>query len=578
MDNTENTTAEPKPKRRYQRSSAERAKIAARRQAKQAKKDAEKARVQYNKVQRKVKKAKEAATTAKEIAKKLDGKHSDVDGTIVTGEQIAVASPAIKRIAREDEERVIFRPNEGPQTEFLAAPEKEVLYGGAAGGGKSYAMLIDLLRYAHNGDHRALLLRRTMPELMELIDKSRQLYPKAFPKAKFREVEKRWIFPSGATALFSFVDIDQDVTRYQGQAFSWIGIDEITHYPTPYVWNYLRSRLRTTSQDIVPYMRCTANPGGVGGIWVRKMFVDPAPAGKPFWATDLETGRILRYPDIEAVDPKFRGKPLFRRRFIPAKLTDNKYLMESPDYMAMLSSLPETERRRLLEGDWNVSDDCAFPEFRTSLHVVEDFEIPPDWHRFRACDYGYVAPTAVLWFAVSPKGTIYVYRELYAKGLNAETLADKILEIEVNDPMGMSGVLDNECWARRGQVGPTIAQVMIRAGVKWRPADKGPGSRINGKMEVHRKLAVNPYTQQPDLQIFNSCRNLIRVMPMLPLNRPDKSGDPEDVDTDFAEDHLYDALRYGIASRMVKMNKHPVATHFDTFLHVPQVHDPIFGY
>ena len=129
-------------------------------------------------------------------------------------------------------------PNEGPQTDFLAAAEKDVLYGGAAGGGKSFAMLIDPLRYCHIKEHRALILRRSMPELRELIDKSRELYPKAFKGAKFREVEKLWNFPSGAKIEFGFLEKDADVYRYQGQAYSWIGFDEITHLPTEFGWNY----------------------------------------------------------------------------------------------------------------------------------------------------------------------------------------------------------------------------------------------------------------------------------------------------------------------------------------------------
>ena len=116
--------------------------------------------------------------------------------------------------------KVIFHANEGPQTDFLAADEKDVLYGGAAGGGKSYAMLVDPLRYAHKKAHRALYLRRSMPELREMIDKSRELYPQAFPGAKFREVEKLWNFPSGAKIEFGFLERDADVYRYQGQAYS----------------------------------------------------------------------------------------------------------------------------------------------------------------------------------------------------------------------------------------------------------------------------------------------------------------------------------------------------------------------
>lgn len=129
--------------------------------------------------------------------------------------------------------------------------------------GKSFALLADPLRYCHNPNFRGLLLRRTLDELTELIDKSRHLYTKAFPGATFKESKSTWHFPSGATLWFTYLEKDRDVTRFQGQAFAWIGIDEITQYPTPYVWDYLRSRLRTTDQELMGSlsMRCTANPG-----------------------------------------------------------------------------------------------------------------------------------------------------------------------------------------------------------------------------------------------------------------------------------------------------------------------------
>ena len=125
-----------------------------------------------------------------------------------------------------------------------------------------------------------------MPELRELIDKSRELYPKAFKGAKFREVEKIWRFPSGASLEFGYLDRDADVYRYQGQSYTWIGIDELTQYPTEFPLQYLQSRLRTTNKNIQCYIRCTANPGGVGGSWVRKRYLDPAPPNTSFFGED----------------------------------------------------------------------------------------------------------------------------------------------------------------------------------------------------------------------------------------------------------------------------------------------------
>ena len=172
--------------------------------------------------------------------------------------------PKVYSQPEEKPKEIIFEPNQGPQTDFLSAGEREVLYGGSAGGGKSYAMLADPVRYFGNPNFRGLLVRRTTEELRELISVSKQLYPKAVPEIKFLERDKTWVAPSGATLWLSYLDRDDDVTRYQGQAFSWIGFDELTQWSTPYAWNYLRSRLRTSDTSLPIYMRATTNPGGPG--------------------------------------------------------------------------------------------------------------------------------------------------------------------------------------------------------------------------------------------------------------------------------------------------------------------------
>lgn len=495
--------------------------------------------------------------------KQVNGQKLASSGGTTTQEFIKSLPKDIRESIEENTE-VVFSPNKGPQVDFLAAPEKEVLYGGAAGGGKSFAMLVDLLRYASNGNHRALLLRRTLAELTELIDQSRKLYPKAFPGAVFRESKNTWSFPSGATALFSYVDKDNDVTRYQGQSFTWIGVDELGQYPTPYVWNYLRSRLRTTDPDIQTYMRASANPGGVGGWWLKKMFVDPAVPNDPFWATDIDSGNILRYGPNHPINA---DKPLYQRRFIPARLTDNPFLMESGEYEAMLLSLPEVERRRLLEGDWDVADGAAFSEFDRSKHVVDPFEVPYNWPRLRAADYGYSSPSCVLWGAVDWDGNIWIYRELYDKGYTGETLARIVNALEEHDPLMQISVLDGACWSKHG-TGPSIAETMIRNGTRWIPADK---NRIPGKIELHRRLAVDERTDEPKLKIFSTCTNLIRTLPTIPLSKTNS----EDVDTK-ADDHAYDALRYMCMTRPTGLPQNSIFNQIkkDSF----QPADSVFGY
>ena len=446
----------------------------------------------------------------------------------------------VERVDDEESLNVIFKPNKGPQSDFLAASEREVLYGGSAGGGKSYAMLADPLRYMGHPSFSGLLLRHTTEELRELVWKSQELYPKIWKGIKWSERKMQWVAPSGARLWMSYLDRDDDVLRYQGLAFSWIGFDELTQWATPFSWNYMRSRLRTASADLPIYMRATTNPGGPGHGWVKKMFIDPSPYGKAFDATDIETGEVLKYPAGHSK----AGQALFKRKFIPARLFDNPYLSREGDYEAMLLSLPEQQRRQLLEGDWDIKEGAAFTEFNRDIHVVEPFHIPSNWVKFRACDYGYGSYSGVLWFAVSPSEQLIVYRELYVSKVLATDLADRITELEAQDGNIKYGVLDSSLWHKRGDTGPSLAEQMIQRGCRWRPSDRSKGSRVSGKNEIHRRLQVDEYTEEPRIVFFNSCTNIVSQLPSIPLDKKN----PEDVDT-RAEDHLYDALRYGIMSR-----------------------------
>lgn len=499
-------------------------------------------------------KAKEARklVKAREQAKTLE--------KLVDPKADKIIEPSITEVAPEIlENEVIFKPNPGPQTEFLAATEKEVLYGGARGGGKSYAMLVDPLRYCDKQRHRFLLVRRTMPELRDLIYLSKHLYTKAFPGAKYREQEKEWIFPSGARGEFGYAENLDDAMRYQGQPYTWIGVDELAQFPSIDIWNLLRGSLRSTDEDVPTFMRATANPGGPGHLWVKKEFIDPAPPGQTFKI-------IVETPN---------GVKVISRRFIPAKLQDNPHLMKTDDYLIMLSSLPEAKRKQWLEGNWDAMEGAAFPEFQRQIHVVEPFKLPHTWSKFRSCDWGYSSPACVLWFAVDYDGILYVYREFYTKGLTADIFARRVRELEKSDlpkTVQMKGIMDCSVWSRRGEIGPSIPDIMLRNGCRWGRSDGSPRSRINGKSEVHRRLAVDQYTKKPRLLIFNTCTNLIATLPSLPIDK----NNPEDVDTD-AEDHAYDALRYGLMSRPLN----PQYIRYQMMQNIPNSYRPAdtkFGY
>tara|TARA_Y100001963_G_scaffold3853_1_gene5063 strand:- start:720 stop:2336 length:1617 start_codon:yes stop_codon:yes gene_type:complete len=519
------------------------AKLQARRELREKEKE-------LKKLEKKVSKARTNLADKKHVLKKVElavdpkEQQSTNKNTVLTESEFEKAPKKVRDFIEENKESIVFKPNDGPQTDFLAAGEQDVLYGGAAGGGKSFAMLVDPLRFMHRSEHRALLLRRSMPELRELIDKSRELYPKAFPGAKFREVEKVWKFPSGATLEFGYLDRDADVYRYQGQSYSWIGIDELTQYPTEFPLQYLQSRLRTTDLEIKPYIRCTANPGGVGGHWVRKRYLTPAPPNEAF-----------------------KGPDGLTRKFIPARLEDNPYLSKDGRYEQMLASLPPVQRKQLLEGNWDVAEGAAFVEFNPEIHVIPPFKIPIHWAKYKGVDYGYAAESCCVWSTIDPDDdTLIIYRELYKKGLTGSALAEMITAYEKDDHKSIQGVLDTAAWNKTGVGGPTVGETLVRAGHKLRPADK---NRIQGKIQIHEYLKQNKTTGRPRLQIFSNCINLIRELQSIPVD-PNK---PEDVDTK-ASDHAYDALRYLIMSRPSKPSAYSRMKEIKKF--TPS--DPTFGY
>ncbi len=498
------------------------------------------------KLDKKNQKVKKLTRSLARVKKELDNEEKVLTSNVLTESETKTLPDQIQKHLDETGSHVAFMPNEGPQTDFLAASEKDVLYGGAAGGGKSFAMLIDPLRYCHFAEHRALILRRSMPELREIIDKSRELYPKAFKGAKFKEVEKLWQFPSGAKIEFGFLERDADVYRYQGQAYSWIGFDEITHLPTEFGWNYLASRLRTTNPELPTYLRCTANPGGVGAHWVKKRYIEPSPENKTF-----------------------QGKDGLTRKFIPARLQDNPFLAEDGEYERMLESLPAIQRKQLLEGNWDISEGAAFAEFDKSVHVIPPFDVPSWWERLKGIDYGYASESCCLWAAIDPEDkTLIIYRELYKKGLTGDALADTLTEMEADEIKSILGVLDTAAWARTGYTGPTIGEMLALKGHKLKRADK---NRIAGKVQIHEYLRPDRETGRPRLQIFNTCTNLIKELQSLPLAK----SNPEDVDT-HSQDHAYDALRYMIMSRPRLDHPHDRMLRIKQDIYRPA--DSTFGY
>ena len=437
---------------------------------------------------------------------------------------------------------VIWEP-QPRQREFMSRPEYECLFGGAAGGGKSDALVIEALRQVDKPWYKGLILRKTYPQLAELIDKSLNYYPRAFPKARYNASSHTWRFPSGAKVIFGSMQHTKDRINYQGQAYDYIAFDELTHF-TYEEYTYLFSRNRPNGPGTRVYIRATANPGGVGHGWVKERFITAAPAMTP-----IEEQVTWVLPDGSE---KVRAQ---KRIFVPSLVWDNPALLQNdPEYVARLASMPEAERNALLYGDWNTFSGQVFTEWRNDpehysdrlrTHVINPFKVPKEWAVWCGLDWGYSRPFSVGWYAVDHDRRMYRIREYYGctgtpnVGLKLEPteVAKAIRQIEEDDPnlrgRQIHRVGDPAIWGSDGT--ESIGALMERQRVYF---EKGDHARIDGKMQIHHRLAFDE-DGVPMLYVFNTCKHFIRTVPNLVYDE----SNVEDIDTD-GEDHIYDELRY----------------------------------
>ena len=437
--------------------------------------------------------------------------------------------------------------------------EYEVLYGGAAGGGKSDAIVVEALRQVDNPNYRAIIFRKTFPQCRELIIKSLRIYKAAFPRAVYNGSEHSWTFPSGAKIYFGSMPNSTSYLNYQGLSFSFIAFDELTHF-TQEEYEYLISRNRADGEGLRVYIRATANPGGIGHGWVKQRFIDAAPPN------------TTHYVKSTVVDKDGVSHEVQRSRiFIPSSVFDNQALLKNdPNYLANLALLPEAKKNALLYGDWNSYEGQVFVEWRNDqngyttkryTHVIEPFEIPATWRRYRTFDYGYSRPFAVQWWAVDYDGRAYLYRQWYGctdtpnTGLKMEPteIAAEIRKYEQTFERShqIYGVADPAIWDEsRGKDG-TIISMFEREGVFF---DKGKHDRLSGKMQCHYRMRFDK-TGRPMMYVFKTCKDFIRTIPNLIYDVKKV----EDVDT-ACEDHDYDAMRYffmevPLASEMPEVRK-----------------------
>lgn len=448
--------------------------------------------------------------------------------------------------------KVIWKP-QPRQVALMRRWEEEALYGGAAGGGKSDCALAEALRQVEIPHYRGLILRKTFPQLSELIDRSGELYKSAYRGAKYNESKHVWTFPSGAKIFFGSMQHTRDRTNYQGKRYDFIDFDELTQF-TFDEYSYLFSRNRPNGPGTRCYMRAQANPGGVGHGWVKERFITPAPPMTTIW-DDV----IIRFPD---------GHEELRRKariFVPSTIFDNKILLQNdPEYLTRLASMPEAEKQALLYGNWDTFAGQVFTEWRDdpdhyhdrlNTHVIQPFLIPEGWRIVSAMDWGYTRPFSIGWYAYDREGTMYRIREFYGINkegtpnvgarMSADAVAKEMRRIEAEDSnlkgRKIARVADPAIWASQGT--ESIERIFRNERIYWQ---KAVNDRLNGKMQVHNRLAFDE-RGKPMLQVFNTCRHFIRTVPNLVYDQ----ADVEDVDTD-GEDHIYDELRYACM-------RHPIA-------------------
>ena len=436
------------------------------------------------------------------------------------------------------------------QIEFFKAQAKHVGYGGARGGGKSWAGRRKAVMLCMNYDAlRVLLLRRTMPELRN--NHITPLLSELYGYAKYKQDERAFIFPNGSRLMLGYCDNEGDLPQYQGQEYDVIIFEEATHFPEDWII-FINTSLRTTRKDFIPRTYYTTNPGGVGHEYIKRIFIDK------------------NYREGENPDDYV---------FIQASVYDNKVLMEAnPDYIDRLKALPEHKRRAHLDGCWDVYEGQVFEEFRNDsthyddrryTHVIPPFTPPKEWKIWRSFDFGYSKPFSCAWWAVDYDGRIYRILELYGCVRNEADVGVKWSPDEIFKEIArietehewlkdkyINGVADPAIWDKSH--GVSIAETAEKYGVYF---DKGDHKRLAGWMQVHYRMQFDE-NGIPMMYIFSNCKAFIRTIPTLMYDEHK----PEDIDTKL-EDHVADETRYLCMANPMK----PIKVEDGT----PKVYNPL---
>ena len=337
---------------------------------------------------------------------------------------------------------------------------------------------------------------------------------------KYNSSSHKIKFNNGSLFEFGYIGADADVTNYQSAEYDVIRFDELTHF-TEYQYKYMLSRLRGVN-NFPKQIKSSTNPGSVGHMWVKDRFINSMP---------------------ENTVTEFDGRT---RIFIPAKVQENKFLMDSdPEYIERLKQLGENEQKALLYGDWDIFEGQYFPEFKRAIHVVEPFKLPNYYKRFRSLDYG-LDTTACYWWAVNSEGRCFIYRELHEPNLTLSDAAKKIISMTPKEENISYTVASPDLWNRRQDSGESGMEIMSREGLVG--LVKANDRRVEG-WRITREY-LKPYDDNGNkvarIAIFHNCLNIIKSIPALvhdEHNPEDAADKPHDVT------HAPESIRYGIMSR-----------------------------